>query len=366
MSTITTPLTAVDAFCGPGGLSLGLRGAGLQVCAAFDVHGPSVVTYHKNLGDHVFQRDVRTLSGRELLDLAGLTPGQLDLLAGGPPCQGFSKQKRGAHLGDPRNSLVLEQLRLVEELLPRAFLLENVSMLAQVRGRHLVERFHSLDEYSLVGHFYLAADYGVAQTRERFILVGVRRDAAGDYVVPPPTVPRWLTVRDVIGDLPEPPTDYRDHPDLPNHQAARVTQLNVERFAHVPEGGGWQDIPYPLRLKCHQVVDTRSGGWPDVYGRLRWDGPCPTVTGCFDSFTRGRYGHPRTNRPLTPGRPRGCRGSPTSTCSTGLGTTSGTRSGTRCRPPWLRPSGARFWQPCRAARMPLWDRNTPLSSIDHV
>jgi DNA (cytosine-5)-methyltransferase 1 len=104
----------------------------------------------------------------------------------------------------------------------------------------------------------------------------------------------------VIGDLPEPPGDYKDHPDFPNHQAARVTQQNIERFSYVPEGGGWQDIPFDLRLPCHQKVDTSRGGWPDVYGRLRWDGQCPTITGGFDSFTRGRYGHPRSDRPLTP------------------------------------------------------------------
>jgi DNA (cytosine-5)-methyltransferase 1 len=292
----------VDAFCGPGGLSLGLRRAGFDVRAAFDFNAKAVETYRRNLGFHVFQADVRTVTAERLRELCGLVPGrELDLFAGGPPCQGFSKQKRGAHLGDARNELIREYLRLATELRPRGFLLENVAMFAQIRGRKLLEELEAkLEDYTLTGHFYVAADYGTAQTRERFVLVGLRRDVGRLFVVPEPTTPKRPTVRDAIGDLPEPPADYTDHPAFPNHQAARVTAVNIERFSHVPEGGGRQDIPLRLRLKCHREVSTESGGWPDVYGRLRWDGQCPTITGGFDSFTRGRYGHPSANRPLTP------------------------------------------------------------------
>ena len=293
-----TTRTAVDAFCGAGGLSLGLLRAGFDVRYAFDRNAPAITTYVKNLGEHAECVDAFGVSGAGLLGRAGVA--ELDLLAGGPPCQGFSKQKRGAHLGDDRNALVMEYLRLVEEATPKAFLLENVPMMAQLRGRHLVDRFHLLDGYVLTGHYYVAADYGVAQTRQRFMLVGIRRDQPGTFAVPAPTSPDWPTVGAVIGDLPEPPADHTEHPDHPNHQAARVTAANVARFAYVPEGGGWQDIPFESRLACHRVVDVTKGGWPDVYGRLRWDGQCPTITGGFDSFTRGRYGHPRADRPLTP------------------------------------------------------------------
>ncbi|MDP9440458.1 MAG: DNA cytosine methyltransferase [Actinomycetota bacterium] len=297
---LDSPPTCIDVFCGAGGLSLGLTRAGFEVRAAFDVDERSVETYRSNLGAHAFVADVRHIGGEALRAIAGLEDHDLDLVAAGPPCQGFSKQKRGAHLGDPRNALVLEFLRLVEELRPRAFLLENVAQLAQVRGRHLVRGFNALRNYCLVGRFYIAADYGVAQTRERFVLVGIRSDVPGCFVPPRPTTPEWLTVGEVIGDLPEPPANFAVHPDFPNHQAARVTAKNVERFSYVPQGGGWQDIPWELRLRCHQVVDVKRGGWPDVYGRLRWDGQCPTITGGFDSFTRGRYGHPLADRPLTP------------------------------------------------------------------
>jgi DNA (cytosine-5)-methyltransferase 1 len=293
--------TCIDAFCGAGGLSLGLGRAGFDAVAAFDLDRPSVDTYALNQGEHVFQGDAREVTWERLADLVD-DDRPVDLLAGGPPCQGFSKQRRGGHLGDKRNALVLEFLRLVEEGEPRAFLLENVPQLAQVRGSHLVDRFHGLANYRLSGQFYVAADYGMAQVRERFVMVGIRSDVEGGFVPPAPTTPKplWSTVGETIGDLPEPPSDYSEHPDFFNHQAARVTQPNIERFSYVPEGGGWRDIPFDLRLKCHQIVDASKGGWPDVYGRLRWDGQCPTITGGFDSFTRGRYGHPRVDRPLTP------------------------------------------------------------------
>jgi DNA (cytosine-5)-methyltransferase 1 len=290
--------TAVDAFCGAGGLSLGLQDAGFDLKAAFDRDLASISSYADNIGLPARQADAKLVTGRQLLGWAGVH--ELDLLAGGPPCQGFSKQKRGAHLGDTRNTLVMEFLRLVMEARPRAFMLENVAMLAGVRGAYLVEQFRALADYDMVGSCYVAADYGVAQTRERFILVGIRQDQAEKFRRPAPTTPRWLTVGEAIGDLPEPPEDGSEHPGIPNHLRTRPSALNIERFSYVPQGGGWQDIPFAKRLPCHQVADVRRGGWPDVYGRLRWDGQAPTITGGFDSFSRGRYGHPVSHRALTP------------------------------------------------------------------
>jgi DNA (cytosine-5)-methyltransferase 1 len=279
---------------------LGLRRAGFSTLHAFDSDAAACETYRDNLGDHVEIADARSVEGSRLAAHLGLRRGELDLLAGGPPCQGFSKQKRGAHLGDPRNALVLEFLRLVQEMAPRSFLLENVAQLAQVRGRDFVGKFRELPDYRLKGHFYVAADYGVAQTRERYVLIGLRDDVVGDFVVPPPTTPDWPTIFDAIGDLPSPPEDGSDHAAHPNHRRTRPSAVNIERFSYVPPGGGWQDIPFDLRLPCHQVVDVSRGGWPDVYGRLRWDGQAPTITGGFDSFSRGRYGHPAEDRALTP------------------------------------------------------------------
>lgn len=292
---------AIESFCGPGGMNLGLEWAGFDVRLAFDIDALSVSTHRQNLKSLCLQADARQLRGEDLLSRIDVARGELALLAGGPPCQGFSKQKRGAHLGDDRNDLVLEFVRLVEEMKPRFLLFENVAIFGQLRGKRYVDEMaRRLADYRLLPHFYNAADFGLPQTRERFIIIGHRRDQPCRVNLPSPTVPQWRTVGDVLAGMPEPPMDYSEHPDLPNHARARVTPINIERFSHVPQGGGWRDIPEGLRLPCHQDVNPASGGWPDVYGRLDWKGQCPTITGGFDSFTRGRYGHPLQNRPLTP------------------------------------------------------------------
>jgi len=292
--------TAVDAFCGAGGLSYGLHLAGFEVLAAFDNNEVAVKTYNANLPKVAFVGDARTLTASELHEKAG-RPERLDLFAGGPPCQGFSRQKRGAHNGDSRNDLVLEYARFVRELRPRMFLLENVDQLGGKRGETFINKVQKeLRDYVLFPDFFNSADYGVAQTRLRYVIVGKRNDLRSTYFPPKPTVRKWCTVGEVFKGLPEPPADYSDHPDFPNHYLAKVTPSNIERFSHVPQGGGWENIPFDLRLKCHQTVDRSAGGWPDVYGRLDAKGQAPTVTGGFDSFTRGRYGHPYADRPITP------------------------------------------------------------------
>jgi DNA (cytosine-5)-methyltransferase 1 len=295
-------LTCVESFCGAGGMSLGIQKAGFDVKLAFDLNEFAVSTYLNSIAPHCIVADASKLSAEEIKERTGLAKGELSLFSGGPPCQGFSKQRRGAHIfEDSRNLLIKDYVNFVKALEPKAFILENVAIFGQIRGKaHLDELAEILCDYNLYPCFYNAADYGLAQKRQRFVLVGMSKAFKSIYIKPSPTVSRWKTVGEVIGDLPEPPEDCSVHSEYFNHQRARVTAVNIERFSHVPQGGGWQDIPYELRLPCHKKVDVGSGGWPDVYGRLKWDGQCPTITGGFDSFTRGRYGHPLKNRPLTP------------------------------------------------------------------
>lgn len=293
-------LKVIETFSGAGGMSLGLLQAGFDVRLAFDINEEAIRTYNYNIAPHGYVFNAKEVSGTKLLEKAGLKDDRIDLLSGGPPCQGFSKQRRGAHLlSDPRNNLVIEFARLVEETRARAFIFENVEIFGQKRGRELIAELRNLlNNYKIYTFFVCSSDFGLAQKRGRFLMIGIDR-REGDIV---PVLQRSFyekTIRDVIGHLPPPPHDYSEHPDFPNHIKCRITPANEERFSHVPPGGGWQDIPMHLRLPCHQVTEVRSGGWPDVYGRLEWEGQCPTLTAGFDSFSRGRYGHPEQNRSLT-------------------------------------------------------------------
>lgn len=265
-------LTAIESFCGAGGMSVGLEKASFDVRFAFDNDPVSVDTYARNVGEHVSVLDASVVSGSELLDRAGVGFGELDLFSGGPPCPGFSKQRRGAAaLDDPRNGLVRHFARLVRETGPRAFLFENVQIFGQKRGRKLIEELSAvLSDYEVHDFFVCSSDFGLAQSRGRFLMIGLKKDIGA----PPPLLPTSeinITVRDAIGDLPAPPDDCREHPTLANHIQCRITEINKERISYVPQGGGWMDIPFQLRLPCHQRVDTSKGGWPDVYGRLSWD-----------------------------------------------------------------------------------------------
>lgn len=247
--------------------------------------------------------DAREVRGDDLLKRIGLARGELDLFAGGPPCQGFSLQRRRGYESDERNDLVGDFFRIVEELLPRAFMLENVVMLGKVRGqRYTTEGFSRLHQlgYQITSGEVNCANYGISQTRRRFIAVGVRTAEPFEFPAHTHEEGQWKTVRDAIGDLPDCPEDFSEHPDWPNHIRCRVTQRNLEMLSHVPPGGGWRDIPKRLWLDCMKRWDGKSGGWPDVYGRLEWSGQCPTITAGFDSFSRGRYTHPEWNRAISP------------------------------------------------------------------
>lgn len=292
-------LTCIETFSGAGGMSLGLKRAGFDIRLAFDINPLAVNTYNNNIASHCNVFDAKNVSGEFLLEKAGLSE-RLDLLSGGPPCQGFSKQRRGAHLlVDERNNLVLEYARLVKETNARAFLFENVEIFGQKRGEELIQEIRlELSAYTIFTFFICSSDYGLAQKRGRFIMMGICNDEFLEVPVLD-IVQQRKKIIDVIGMLPPPPDDYSEHLSIPNHIKCKISKINEERFSHVPPGGGWKDIPFELRLPCHQVTDVTKGGWPDVYGRLEWNGNCPTITAGFDSFTRGRYGHPAENRAIT-------------------------------------------------------------------
>lgn len=294
--------TAIDLFCGAGGLSLGLRLGGFSVVGAVDNDDVAVRTYRDNAGDHAISASLVELPVEELLERTGLVAGECVLLAGGPPCQGFSVKRRGAR-NDPRNGLLREFSRFIDGVWPRFFLVENVKGLLSRHGASYLSEFiaraASRGYHCHVGQLD-AVDFGVPQFRCRVFIVGERLDEGVRFSFPNPAVMTndWRNVRHAIGDLPSPPEDGSPHPEFRNHyREARMSRTNLERIRHVPQGGGRQDLPEHLQLPCHKGRPTLRH--IDVYGRLSWDRPSVTITARFDSFTRGRFGHPTEDRSLT-------------------------------------------------------------------
>ena len=296
--------TAIDIFCGAGGLSLGLRKSGFEIRLAADNDATALETYRTNIGDHVFKCDLSTVRPSNLLKMAGLAPGECDLLAGGPPCQGFSVQRRGSDT-DMRNVLVLHYFRVVKAIRPRFFLMENVAGLMSNRGRAILDTI--VAKANRLGYVTQlqkldAADFGVPQHRVRAILVGelVGAGQESEFKFPVGAVVpiKYRTVKDAIGDLPRPPLDGRSHWKFANHsREVRLSALNIERLRCIPPGGGREHLPARLQLNCHR--NNPSHRHLDVYGRLAWNAPAGTITARFDSFTRGRFGHPVDERSIT-------------------------------------------------------------------
>lgn len=294
--------TCVDGFCGAGGLSLGLKESGFDILLSFDNDETCIDTLQCNrkyFNHSVECSGVEDMLGGRLLDRIGLEQGELFLLAGGPPCQGFSVQRIGKDIDD-RNELVLQYGKLVEEVRPLFFLMENVSGIQGKRGSavlaRLMERLESVG-YCIHKKTINAEDYGVPQRRKRVLLVGERKDVGSSYEFPEPTGER-RTVRDAISFLPEPPKDGSSHPDYPLHRRDRLSEKNLARINSLEQGQGRDYLPVELLADCHKVPSSTIGH-RNVYGRMAWDDVAPTITARFDSFTRGQFGHPDQSRSIS-------------------------------------------------------------------
>lgn len=291
-------LTALDLFCGAGGLSLGLGAAGFRVVGAFDAWEPAVRSYRANFGHPCFLEDVARLDEGRLAEL-GL-PREVDVVAGGPPCQGFSAQRIGPD-EDARNDLVMAFGRVVAAARAKAFIMENVRGLVGARGRATLARFLSeMRErgYEAEWRVLDAADFGVPQSRKRVFVLGRKVGTGGRIAFPVPSGAVPVTVVEAFEGLASPPEDFTAAPGDPLHRRTRLSPLNQRRIELVPPGGGFEDLPTELRVDCHKAGAERIGHRA-VYGRLHPNRPAGTITARFDSFTRGRFGHPTEPRNLT-------------------------------------------------------------------
>ncbi len=295
-------IVALDIFCGAGGVTQGLAKAGIKVALGLDKDESCRFTYTQNNPSTKFLAgDVRKLSARTLLSHAGtINEDDFLLLAACAPCQPFSAQNRNREDADDR--AVLRHVEgLVREMQPNFLLIENVPGLHKVHGfsafRRLLRTLRGL-RYKIRFGVVDAAWYGVPQHRKRLVLTACLRGGApwpdqshGDK----PGLAPLATVREAISKYP-PLKAGEEHPTLPNHVAGQLARHNLERIrATPPDGGSRADWPSNLVLKCHREHD----GHPDVYGRLRWDAPAPTLTTKCTSLSNGRYGHPEQDRAIS-------------------------------------------------------------------
>ena len=330
--------TAIDLFSGVGGLTLGLRNAGFDVRLAVDIDAACEATHRRNFAATPFLRaDIGQLSAHDIRLAASLRDGELDLLAGGPPCQGFSiiGQRK---LLDPRNSLFHHVIRMAEELRPKVLLIENVPGLATLgRGAVLRELATAFDGagYNVDVAELLAAQYGVPQMRWRMFFIGWRQDLATRGGFPAPTHGRWgigdlvpnrtvtpeatagfVTIRDAIGDMPPvnagctarrygtpPDGPYQqamrlDAPDeVDNHYAAKLAIQNINRIKRLAPGEDWRALPVDLlppgMRRALRKDHTRR------FRRMQWDGVARSIITRFRDPKSGEYIHPEQHRTIS-------------------------------------------------------------------
>ena len=270
--------TFIDLFCGCGGFSAGLKDAGLRPVLAVDNDRDAIETYSKNVSKSVVLENVKNLK------VAGL---KADVLVAGLPCQGFSTLGK-RNIEDERNYLWKEFLRVLKEMVPPAFMLENVpQFLNSFHFNEFKKRVEALD-YKLTFDVLDASDYGMPQVRKRAIVLG---SLLSKPKMPNRTVKRPKTVRDAIGDLPLEPNGIN------GHEKRQHKKKTLERFKHIPIGGDWKDLPKGLLNPCWKKLG--GNGYGGVFGRLKWDEPSVTIRTTFLHPECGRFIHPEADRGLT-------------------------------------------------------------------
>ena len=312
MTTGTSPtdeaLTVLDLFSGAGGLSAGVAApGGFRSVAAVEMDRAAAATYKLNHpATEVFAGPIQ-----EWLDQYDVP--SVDVIVGGPPCQGFSTLgKQDAE--DERNALWYEYAKTIVRARPKWFVVENVATFMKSEQFGLFERETAsggmLEDWSFSARVVNAADYGSFQARKRAILIGHREDVMSPAWPAPTHAGRHRTVAEAIRGLPEPETDVWptrtvvvDDEVMPGGLTTdelqigrRYRQLSLDRFAVIPRGGNRFDLPDDLKAPCWRKHTSGSG---DVMGRLHWDKPSVTIRTEFFKPEKGRYLHPESHRVIT-------------------------------------------------------------------
>lgn len=294
MPASTRAIAAIDLFCGAGGLSYGLQQAGISILAGFDLDPACEYPYESNVGAPFVQKDIRRIKADHLTSL--WSNGDVRVLAGCAPCQPFSPYRRGADTSDEAEwSLLTKFGRLVSATEPDIVSMENVTRLGSSRVftnflRRLKRHDYHVDWRSCYG-----PAYGLPQSRRRLMLLASR---FGPITVPTGDVPAesYATVRATIGKLPAITSGGVSKAD-PLHCARQLSPINLKRIRASQPGGTWLDWPENLRAPCHRKASGQT--FKNVYARMEWDKPSPTITTLFHNFGTGRFGHPDQDRPLS-------------------------------------------------------------------
>ncbi len=287
-------LKAIDFFCSGGGMTYGMRIAGINVIAGIDIDPDVKETYEKNnLGTTFIQADVFELTERDLAEYTGIKKNDDDLiLIGCSPCQYWSIIRTDKKKSKKSKDLLKEFHRFVKYYNPGFVVVENVPGLEKKAEESGLKEF--VDDLKNRGYkvhydIFNLNEYGVPQTRKRFSLIASR---VTDGIVNPEKEDYKPVVKDFIGKhngFPEIPAGYTDESDF-QHTSAKLSKENLEIIKKTPKKGG---------ISVKKRKHFKGKGFPDSYSRMSWEKPAPTITTRFISFSNGRFGHPEEDRAIS-------------------------------------------------------------------
>ena len=295
-------ISAVDMFCGVGGLTYGLQQAGINVVAGLDVDETCKYAFEENNEADFISKDIRKFTSAELLKL--YPEKSIKLLVGCAPCQPFSAhtRKNKNRSSDERWSLLDDFGKLIEEVKPELIAFENVPLIRKEDiFTNFCDKLRSLDYHFDPELIVDCPDYGIPQKRRRLVLIA---SIWGEVELIPKThscslddgLLPFTTVKDTIGVLPIIDDGEEDEQDR-LHRSRKLTDNNKERIKQSKPGGTWKDWDEELRLECHKKPSGK--GYTTVYGRMEWGDLAPTITTQFINLGSGRFGHPEQDRALS-------------------------------------------------------------------
>jgi len=315
-SSVANPsYIGVDLFAGAGGLSYGLSRAGFNMKLGIEIDSYCADTLSKNNSDMtVIVSNIQSVDPLEVMQACEVRKGELAIIAGGPPCRGFSQSnKRTRVLSNPLNSLYKEFFRFVKAIRPRVFLLENVKGLKTLQGGIVVKRILKIGRklgYHVQWDVLDAADFGVPQYRKRIIFIGTseKNESLLEH-----EEKEIVTVRESIDDLPilengnsvdtlgyarkgklshyQKSMRRKNGKMVSNNLVSKNNDLVVARYKHIPPGGNWTSIPLPLMSNYKHLDNCHR--W--IYYRLKWDAPSIVIS----NFRKNMLVHPEQDRGLS-------------------------------------------------------------------
>lgn len=285
-------ISAIDLFCGVGGLTHGFLLEGLKVNAGIDLDSACQYPYEINNQAKFIMQDVSRINGEYLNQMFG-NP-RIRVLAGCAPCQPFSTY---AHKYDVKRdnkwSLLQQFSRLIREASPEIVTMENVPSVCKHEVFNSFVRSLKRRGYYVWHGVVDSSLYGAPQSRKRMVLLA---SLLGEIQFIDPTRKKPKTVREVIGKLERIQAGRASVKD-PLHATSSLTPINYQRIKASKPGGTWRDWPKHLLVECHKSESGKT--FSGVYARMEWDKPAPTMTTQFHSFGTGRFGHPEQNRAIS-------------------------------------------------------------------